>query len=329
MPRLPLGTLALVGGATSIGLMGLAAKLTHQPLVFPSLGPTAFLLFYRPHAEVSCPRNALVGHLIGALSGLAALAAFGLLGQGPALDHVSAARVGAAAISLGLTAGCMVWAGTPHPPAGATTLIVSLGFLHTPAAVAVLMVGVTLLVAQGFVINRWAGIDYPFWAPHRRARSTLTAAGPAAGVFSPGGDHAVLYTIFVDAVGDAPATDTAFERLRATLGADVRELACRPHEWTGTFTIEAEDRDEAAGLLRQRVDAADTAAGLSTWRFDCFEVQETLVRLDDEMPRRHLGRPPWPGPHPHWSHPHPHWPHPHPHWPHPHPPRHNRPFKRR
>jgi CBS-domain-containing membrane protein len=129
--------------------MALAAKLSHQPLVFPSLGPTAFLLFYRPHAQASCPRNALAGHLIGALSGLSALTAFGLLGQGPALTHLSAARIGAAAMSLGLTAGGMIWAGTPHPPAGATTLIVSLGFLHTPAAVAVLMVGVALLVDRG------------------------------------------------------------------------------------------------------------------------------------------------------------------------------------
>lgn len=44
--RLPLGFLALVNGVTSIGLMAVAAQLTHEPLVFPSLGPTAFLLFY-------------------------------------------------------------------------------------------------------------------------------------------------------------------------------------------------------------------------------------------------------------------------------------------
>jgi len=59
----------------------------------------------------------------------------------------------------------MVWCRVPHPPAGATTLIVSLGILREPWQLAVLMLAVVLLVAQGFVINRLAGLDYPLWAP--------------------------------------------------------------------------------------------------------------------------------------------------------------------
>jgi CBS domain-containing membrane protein len=47
---------------------------------------------------------------------------------------VTASRVGAAAISLGLTSGLMVWARVPHPPAGATTLIESLGILQNPGS---------------------------------------------------------------------------------------------------------------------------------------------------------------------------------------------------
>jgi hypothetical protein len=43
-------------------------------------------------------------------------------------------------------------------------LIVSLGILHQPWQLAVLMLAVTLLVVQGFVINRLAGIDYPLWS---------------------------------------------------------------------------------------------------------------------------------------------------------------------
>ena len=66
---------------------------------------------------------------------------------------------------LGLTSGVMVWARVPHPPAGATTLIVSLGILREPEQLAVLMIAVALLLVQGFVINRLAGIPYPTWAP--------------------------------------------------------------------------------------------------------------------------------------------------------------------
>jgi CBS domain-containing membrane protein len=161
-----LGLFALLNGLLSIGLMSVVALLTGAPFVFPSLGPTAFLLFYTPTAPAASPRNTLGGHLVGVLAGYLALVVFGLTEQGPALaEGVGWSNVGAAALSLGLTSGAMVWARVPHPPAGATTLIVSLGILRRPWQLAVLMVAVALLVVQGFVINRLAGIPYPRWAP--------------------------------------------------------------------------------------------------------------------------------------------------------------------
>jgi CBS-domain-containing membrane protein len=161
-----LGLFALVNGIISIGAMAAAALVTGEPFVFPSLGPTAFLLFYTPLAPAASPRNTIAGHAIGAAAGYLALVVFGLTEAAPALaTSVTAARVGAAAMSLGLTAGVMVWARVPHPPAGATTLIVSLGILREPEQLAVLMVAVVLLVIQGLVINRLAGIPYPLWSP--------------------------------------------------------------------------------------------------------------------------------------------------------------------
>jgi len=80
---------------------------------------------------------------------------------GPALAQcVSANRVGAAALSLGLKAGAMAWLKLPHPPDGATTL----GLLKDPR-----QLGQLLLVLQGFAINLLARIDYPLWAPVSRA----------------------------------------------------------------------------------------------------------------------------------------------------------------
>jgi CBS domain-containing membrane protein len=161
-----LGLFAFVNGVIAIGLMALAALVTGQAFVFPSLGPTAFLLFYTPLLPAACPRNTLCGHGIGAAAGYVALVVFGLTHDAPALaTSVTGARVGAAALSLGLTSGAMVWARVPHPPAGATTLIVSLGILREPDELLVLMLAVALLVVQGFVINRLAGIEYPVWSP--------------------------------------------------------------------------------------------------------------------------------------------------------------------
>lgn len=161
-----LGLFAFVNGVVSIGLMAAAALATGAPFIFPSLGPTAFLLFYTPTQPAASPRNTIGGHLIGVLAGYLALVLFGLTDRGPALaEGVHWTNVAAAALSLGLTSGAMVWCKVPHPPAGATTLIVSLGILRAPWQLAVLMLAVCLLVVQGIVINRLAGIDYPLWAP--------------------------------------------------------------------------------------------------------------------------------------------------------------------
>ena len=161
-----LGLFSLINGLISIGLMALAAWVSRQPFVFPSLGPTAYLFFHRPQAAAASPKHAIFGHAIGVASGLLALVIFGLRDAGPALEAgVDLHRVGAAALSLGLTAGGMTWARVPHPPAGATTLIVSLGILTEWSELGVLMLAVVLLTLQAFVINRLAGLHYPAWAP--------------------------------------------------------------------------------------------------------------------------------------------------------------------
>ncbi len=69
----------------------------------------------------------------------------------------------------------MVLFKAPHPPAGATTLIVSLGILRSFDQMVVLMVAVVLLTIQAFVINRLAGLPYPVWAapaPESQPRSS-------------------------------------------------------------------------------------------------------------------------------------------------------------
>jgi len=157
---------SLINGFISIALMAAVALVTRAPFIFPSLGPTAFLLFYTPTAPAASPRNTLSGHLIGALAGWLSLVIFGLTNAPPALAAgVDWPRVGAAALSLAVTSGLMVLLRVPHPPAGATTLIVSLGLLPHFWQILVLMLAVALLTGQGLVINRLAGIPYPIWAP--------------------------------------------------------------------------------------------------------------------------------------------------------------------
>jgi len=77
---------------------------------------------------------------------------------------VSAARVGSAALSLASSGALMILLKASHPPAGATTLIISLGIVTRPFHLAVIEIAVAVLTLQAIAINRLAGIDYPYWA---------------------------------------------------------------------------------------------------------------------------------------------------------------------
>ena len=170
-----------INGFITIGLLALLAILTGSPFVFPSLGPTAYLFFFSPMAEAFSPRNTILGHAVGLVCGYAAFA-LTVASSPPFGMHpgVHGRRVLAAALSLSATGALMALFRVSHPPAGATTLIVSLGIISQPKELAIIEVAVILLTAQAFVINRLAGLPYPLW----RNRGP---AGPAPEPLSCGG----------------------------------------------------------------------------------------------------------------------------------------------
>jgi len=129
---------------------GAAAVLTGSPFLFPSLGPSAYLLATAPQARATRPRNVLGGHAVGVVAGLLAthLVSPGLVVIEP-LPPLSPGmlRLGASAIvSVALTTGGMLATGYEHAPACATTLIVALGLLSTPAEGAIVLAAVLLLL---------------------------------------------------------------------------------------------------------------------------------------------------------------------------------------
>jgi CBS-domain-containing membrane protein len=174
-PRLVWAVYVCVNGFITIGLLGLLALVTGSPFVFPSLGPTAYLFFFSPLAEVSSPRNTILGHAIGLVCGYAAfvlvVASSPPFGMNPG---VHGPRLLAAALSLSATGALMALLRVSHPPAGATTLIVSLGIISQPKELVIIEIAVILLTIQAFAINRLAGIPYPIWRK-REAASRLLA----------------------------------------------------------------------------------------------------------------------------------------------------------
>jgi CBS-domain-containing membrane protein len=134
------------------GVVGLAIK---QPWLFPSLGPTVMLFFESPNEPASRPVNTIVGHGVGIAAGLACYAAFGLAGTPSApVGGLTASYIAAGALAVGITTAVLSLMRRPHPPAGASTLIVALGILHTPIQLFSMVGAVLLITAAGWSLNR-------------------------------------------------------------------------------------------------------------------------------------------------------------------------------
>ena len=129
---------------------------TNQPLIFASLGPTAYELVEQPRMPSARPYNIIVGHLIGLGAGFLAIylvnawAAPNVLAMGV----VSPPRMWATAISAALTAFVSLAVKAGQPAALATTLLVSLGAMQTRRDAIAIIVGVLSVTAMGEPLRR-------------------------------------------------------------------------------------------------------------------------------------------------------------------------------
>ncbi|WP_445730563.1 HPP family protein [Methylocystis sp. IM2] len=130
----------------AIGGLGIWAR---QPWLFPSLGPTIFLQTVTPNDPGARLWNTLAGHAAGVCAGFLALF---LVSESLATptDAMSPARVGATAFAVGLTIMAQYVLKALHPPAAATTMLVTLGGLKPDwGSVLAIAMGVALVSAFG------------------------------------------------------------------------------------------------------------------------------------------------------------------------------------
>ena len=78
-PRLIRSAYVFINGFITIAVLALLALVTRNPFVFPSLWPTAYLLFFSPLAKTSTARNTVDRHAIGLICGYAAYVLTGAL----------------------------------------------------------------------------------------------------------------------------------------------------------------------------------------------------------------------------------------------------------
>ena len=141
-----------------------------EPLVIPAVGGSVYMVLSAPQHEASAPKNVLVGHGLGAAIGWLVLLAFGLRGvPGGQAAALTWARVAAIAVSLALTNAALRLTRCSHAPAGASTMIVSIGGLPEAHHVLDFELAALVTVVYAVVVHRLSGVDYPLWGARETA----------------------------------------------------------------------------------------------------------------------------------------------------------------
>ncbi len=132
-----------------IGVLGWWAG---QPWLFPSVGPTIFIQVVTPNEPAARVWNTLIGHSVGVAAGFGALFLFAAQLAPPVVggDLLSMSRVAATALAVAATVALQLLLRAEHPPAAATTMLITLGGLTpTTNTVGVIAIGVALVSAFG------------------------------------------------------------------------------------------------------------------------------------------------------------------------------------
>ena len=155
--------------AFHFAILGTLSWFTGLGFLLPSLGPSIFLFATLPDDEMNFPQRIIGGQVIGAIS---ALVAFQLLVGHPITGDpipprslVGLRQVLSTFLAASLTTAGMYITGWEHPPAYATTLIISLGYIHDITGAIVFFAAV--LVVTG--VHEIFGKRLPLWnLPYQR-----------------------------------------------------------------------------------------------------------------------------------------------------------------
>ena len=136
-------------------IVGILSLLAGMVWLFPSLGPTIYLQTQKPADPSSRFLNVVLGHLLGLGAGFAGVFLFNAFNDPVTLQakELTAGRLGAAVVALGLTLLLTLLLKVHHPPAGATTLLTALGSVQTAQDAINLMIGVLIVAIVGELIR--------------------------------------------------------------------------------------------------------------------------------------------------------------------------------
>jgi len=159
---------AAINGGLAILTISVVAWLTDLPLLFPALGPSAFILFSTPLSPAAAPRSVILGHFVCLASGFVVWQLMSYLAGEPVSVQAGGWPLFCSA-SLALAVSCLllVRLSCPHPPACASGMVVALGAITYWCDLVLMAAVVVWLTVQAVAMNRFAGMPVPAWRPRR------------------------------------------------------------------------------------------------------------------------------------------------------------------
>lgn len=149
--------IAPCGEGVLILLLAALGWVTRWPLIFASLGPTAYEMLEQPRLKSARTYNVIAGHFVALAAGWIALWVFHARSSpGVSLGgFVAPARVGAAVLAVFLTTFVTLAIRASQPAALAAALLVSLGSMQRHRDAVAIVISVLILAAVGEPVRRW------------------------------------------------------------------------------------------------------------------------------------------------------------------------------
>ena len=148
---------AIVGEGGLVLVMATVSWVIKQPLIFASLGPTAYELAEQPQLRSARTYNIIVGHLTGLAAGFLAAYLMNAWGSPNAIATgiLTTQRLWAAVIAATLTTVITLLLKAGQPAALATALLVSLGSMQTRRDAVAIIAAVLIIAAIGEPFRRF------------------------------------------------------------------------------------------------------------------------------------------------------------------------------
>lgn len=147
---------ASLGEGALILLMAAIAFVVRSPLIFASLGPTAYELVEKPLAPSARTYNIIAGHMTGLAAGFLSLWLFSAWDAPKAASagFITSPRLWAAVLSVVITTAATLALNASQPASLSTTLLVSLGSMQTMRDAASIVIAVLIMAAIGKALRR-------------------------------------------------------------------------------------------------------------------------------------------------------------------------------